>query len=190
MVSIREILVDWTGVQGGGMVSVFNFGISGPGIVTAQREAINDALASLDSVVSSTASWTVRTDGREFDVATGTLTGSWSDSTPYTATGGSIGSAPVPDAAQGLIRWTTDTIVNGRFVRGRTFIPGLRGDMTSGNLSSADITALQTGADLLVSAAVDFGVWHRPQGGAGGALAPVTGASVWSEYAILRRRRK
>ena len=184
----REIVTDWIGPQGSGMVSVmwFDAGIA----VATQRAAVSAFLNAYDANISNTYSWTVRTAGRDLDNATGALVGAWSDATPQTGTG-AVGTAPVPDATQVLYQWHTGSIVSGRFLRGRTFLPGLTASSTTGgNISSSVVTGLTGYGTTFLAANVGFQVWHRPQNGAGGSVALGGTCSVWPELAVLRRRRK
>lgn len=185
---MREILVDWTTQAGSGMVGVFNFSDETP--VNAQRVALGAFLGGMDEQLRTTTTWTVRQEGREVNDATGTLTGEWLDSAVVEGNGAGAQSA-VADATQALIRWSTGVVVNGRFLKGRTFIPGLEIDVLSGgNLTTAAQVAFTTAADGLATAGVGFSIWHRPTSGAGGSLHAVAAGSVWSELAVLRRRRK
>lgn len=170
------------------MVGVFNFDSAPP--VTTQRAALGTFLAGLASVLRTSTTWAVRTSGREVSEATGTLTGEWIDSDPQSGNG-SEAQAAVADATQALVRWSTGVVVNGRFLKGRTFIPGLEIDaLVGGNLSTGAQSTIGAAAGNLIAADVGFSIWHRPTDGVGGSLHPVLGTSVWSEFAVLRRRRK
>lgn len=183
----REILVDWTTPAGGGFRSVLYFAESEP--FATQRSDLGDLLDAIGGVLDQNVSWLVETAGREMDSLTGTLTGVWTDTTPFAGTGGTIGQSN-PDAAQLLIRWNTQAIVDGRFLKGRTFIPGVSTtSVTDGNVSATTLAGLQTAVNTFVGAFNGFGVWHRPTAGAGGSFATAQTGSIWSEYAILRRRR-
>lgn len=183
----REILVDWTTPAGGGFRTVLFFGLGNP--VADQRADIGTLLGTIDNLLDSNTLWTVETSGRELDDATGSLTGVWSDSIATNGAGMLAGQC-VPDAAQVLLRWTTDTIVNGRFVKGHSFIPGLStANILEGNLAAATVTTIQGAVNAFVADANAFGVWHRPVGGAGGVFVECDTGSVWPEFAVLRRRR-
>ena len=101
----------------------------------------------------------------------------------------STGSGPIPPADQGLMRWRTGDFINGREVRGRTFIPYLSSSAeTNGVPSSAFVAAAQDAADdLLVGlgAAGDMCVYSPTHG----QFANVTSHSVWNQFAVLRSRR-
>jgi len=159
------------------------------GDVAIQRAELGTFLGAVDAFLDSNAVWTVETSGRELDDTTGTLTGVWSNATAQTGAGATAGQC-VPDSAQVLLRWFTDAIVGGTFLRGRTYIPGLStANILDGNLAVATVTGIQTAINNFMTATETFGIWHRPVGGAGGAFELVSTGSVWSEFAVLRRRR-
>lgn len=183
----REILVDWTLASGSGKVSVFMFDPTPT--IAAQRTALQTWLTAVKAHLDNSASYVIRTDGREMDDTTGALTGSWSETSAKTGTGGGT-LEPVADATQMLVRWKTPTIVNGRFLQGRTFIPGLAAsNEAGGNLASATSTSVQTANNALIASVSGLGVWHRPVSGSGGLFDLATTSNVWSELAVLRRRR-
>jgi len=123
------------------------------------------------------------------DETTGTLTGSWTDGTAQAGTGTNTGT-PVPDASQALVQWRTVTITNGRFLRGRTFIPSVAlSQVVGGNLQAPAVTVIQNAANALIASGAGLVVWHRPIAGSGGSHDAVSTASVWTEFAVLRRRR-
>lgn len=184
----REICVDWVGPQGSGMTTVMFFGTVST--VADQRTALQTFLTSYKANISNVWAYTIRTTGRELDTTTGGLTGAWTETSAKTGTGGVAGQ-PIPDASQVLYQWRTTHIVNGRFLRGRTFLPGLTAtSLTNGNITPGVVTGLQGYGNTLVAAAVQQGVWHRPQGGAGGVFWATDTCTVWPEVAVLRRRRK
>jgi hypothetical protein len=183
----REILVDWSTASGAGKVSVLWFGLSSA--VADQRTALATMLGSVDGGLDTSVTWAIRNTGREVDDATGGLTGVWSDAASHTGTGGVPGE-PVADATMMLMRWHTDHIVAGRFLQGRTFIPGLAVSNTQdGNLSSAQVANMASFGQTLIDASVQVGVWHRPTSGSGGVFWAADTATVWEELAVLRRRR-
>lgn len=183
----REITIDWTTINGAGKTSVMYFGTGATTI--DQRQAIADWLTNLDGALDTTTSWVVNNSGRVWDDTTGALVGAWSEGTSLVGTG-TVSGEPVADATQLLYQWHTPNIVGGRFLVGRTFIPGMaRINEVNGNMEEALRAALEGVAQDFVDEGVEFGIWHRPKSGAGGAFHHVTAASVWTELAVLRRRR-
>lgn len=185
---VREILVDWTTASGAGKVSVLYFLDTSP--VAAQRAALEDFLQAARATQHVSTVWRVRQVGRELATATGTLTGEWTDPVPYEGAGNVTTGSPAADATQALVRWRTGNIVGGRFLQGRTFLPGIATSfIAAGNLSGPGITAISTAAQALADAGVQLAVWHRPVGGGGGTAWAVESGTAWSELAVLRRRR-
>jgi hypothetical protein len=183
----REILTTWRTDAGSSFVSVMYF--STAGTVANQRTALAAFWTAADGICAGTTTWTIDTDGRELDTASGSLTGAWTETSVKTGAGGGAGDQS-GDALQGLVRWHTGAIVNGRFLQGRNFIPGLAATaIVDGNLSAAAITIVQNAANTFLASGEPPSVWHRPVSGSGGALQAATSASVWAELAVLRRRR-
>lgn len=105
---------------------------------------------------------------------------------------GSVSTDPVARSTQYLIRWATADIVDGRVIKGRTYVPAcpasqIRDDGTVEPALIAIIDAL--GEDLITDSGGLLSVWHRPIAGAGGSEHLVTGVSGWNEWAVLRGRR-
>lgn len=194
MASIRQILVDWTTVNGGGKLSVFY--ASTAATVEDQREALGTFLNSVRVAQTTDTSYSIRAAGIEVDETDGTLTGDWHSGTPATGTGTNTGE-PVPDAAQVLVRWKSSDIVNGRFVQGRTFLPGFSSQaVTDGNLNGPTQSAVQAAALILIESEAAFGIWSRPlfdpESHAlvrAGSFHVASTESVWNELAVLRKRR-
>jgi len=184
----REILTDWTTPAGGGFVTV-TFWDEVPDVAD-QRAAWADFLTACGTSLVSTAAWTVRQSGRVMDDTTGILTDEWTDATGQLGTGANVGE-PVPDSSQILVRWNTAHIVNGRFLRGRTYLPGASiGAVDDGNLLAANVLAISDAAADLIATATGLGVWHRPVNKLGGEFRIATTAACWAEFAVLRQRRQ
>lgn len=101
-------------------------------------------------------------------------------------------------AASGLcINWNTVGIINGRRIRGRTFIVPLASGayQSDGTIVDATRTTVQTAANVYADAGpglgIDGAIWHRPTtpGGTDGAAAGITSASVGDRVAVLKSRR-
>lgn len=194
MANLREIDIQWVTPSGSGKVTVLNFLTDAT--VAVQRASIQTFMNAIKGVLSNQTTWNVANDGREFDSETGTLTNAWADSSNL-AGAGTAAEQPTPDANMALIRWQTGLVLSGRFLQGRSFIPGLAlSTAVLGNVNAGARGALQTGADGLAAAANKFVVWQRPKrdpidhsiiriGGFG----EVGSGTVWEEFAVLRRRR-
>lgn len=196
MVNIREITVGWQMTNSPGGTSVFH--ALEDDSATLQCDFLSDALETVQEMLSTSTIWTIAEEGRVFDDATGTLTGSWNSATPH-AGGGENAGQPVANSTQALVRFQTGTIRDGRLVRGRVFIPGVSvAGMTGGELSSANVSILGAAFTTLFDNG-QFGVWSRPRPANPSATPPVTardglfvlatGATGWNEMAVQRRRR-
>ena len=87
-------------------------------------------------------------------------------------------------ATQGLLRYRTGVFVNGREVRGRTYIPGPVETANGGGVPlSGYLDQLNEAGAALIAAEPQFVIWSAP------AEAIVTSASAWSQWAVLRTRR-
>lgn len=127
------------------------------------------------------------------EATTGVLVGAFAgtdpSSTVCTATGDGL-----PRQTQGLLRWSTSSVVDGRRLRGRMFIPcppeslndasGVPSSSYVTNITAAGGTIFTAGATA--SSAV---IWHRPKPGSAGTSALITGASCATTWSVLRSRR-
>lgn len=186
MVTIRNINLEWTTPGHSPKTSVMYY------ITTlspsSQRSFIEDWLTSLSPWLSDLTSVSIATEGREIDAETGGLVGTWTDTTPLVVTGDG-GNSILPDASQVLIRWSTGEIHNGRYLRGRTFIPGLAAaNSTAGNVAGGAREAMELASNTFLGESPGMVIWARP-GTAPGSTGVAISADVWAELAVLRRRR-
>lgn len=185
----HEFRVIWTTPGGGGQSTLFT---QPTGTLQTIADAIRSFLVELCEGLSNQVTATVASEVRTLNVGTGVLeaVGSVNGGAPVP---GNVAGQPVADASQILMRWNTGEIVNGRRLVGRTFIPGLPvASLTGGNLNGASAADFATkGQGLITSLAgqAPLVVWHRPVNGAGGVAWAADTATVWSEMAVLRRRR-
>ena len=124
---------------------------------------------------------------------TGVLTGAFAGTDPASVVGTGTGD-PLPRQTQGLVRLTTSTVIGGRRLRGRLFIPGpLESANTTGGLPSSGYpSALTTSFGSLLTAGATASspvIWHRPTGGTGGNNALITGIGGATTWSVLRSRR-
>lgn len=184
---VQELIVLWGAAGGAGGQSALYFadGIAAADIATG----VQNFFTALRPALATTTTAAVDPILTQRDSGTGALTGqSLLGATPNIV--GNGGANAVPNLAQGLIRIRTDVVRNGRFVQGRIFVPGMASSMQSpaGEVTAAGLTALSSAGNAL-AATVGFGIWHRPQNGFGGSLAPASTAGAWGEFASQRRRR-
>jgi hypothetical protein len=137
---------------------------------------------------------TFQVDGQvdTFDPATGSLTGSVGVTTPAVVNGTGSGDE-LPRQTQLLIRYNTGAIVNGRRLKGRTFVPLLTEAANSLGLPNISIVNVGNAAAILlgttITSVVSQSVWHRPNLSGAGGSAPVTSRSVSNQWASQRSRR-
>lgn len=185
---VLQARVFWDAAGGAGGQTALHFGDANTpadvnaavqAFFTAIRPALcNSTSASIDTVI------------RRYNVMSGELEEELNN--PGTANiVGNGGISAVPNAAQGLIRLRTGTVVNGRVLKGRIYIPGMTSSaMTAdGEVTSTMVTTLVGAGVALISATAPVNVWHRPVNGVGGIATLATGTSAWGEFAVQRRRR-
>lgn len=191
--SMYRVQTSFTGapVTGGGLNTLYFE--AGGGLTAADaHDAVVDFWTLCAGAIDSELAMTVLGEIAVIDEATGTLTGVES-ATPVVVAGGASGDA-LPLATQGLIRWRTGEFVNGREVRGRTFVPGpVEVLSTGGRPESSYVGGLNTAAaGLIAETTAALLIWHRPGPNAvlePGSSHPVLTGSTWSEWAVLRSRR-
>jgi len=125
--------------------------------------------------------------------STGVLTGAFTGTTPGSVTG-TVATDGLPRQTQGLCRLGTSSVVNGRRLRGRLFLPNpAEADNDfAGAPSSAYTSAVATSFGSILSPGATASapvVWHRPQGGAGGVSALITSVGAAPTWSVLRSRR-
>nr|CRY97457.1 hypothetical protein [uncultured prokaryote] len=184
---IYEVVLDWVIPNSKGGKSVMYF--SGETMMDDARTALNATFSQVKISLSTGCSVTIPRQGRTLDPATGGLVGAW------TATGDDItivgtGSADaVPNEAQLLIRFKTNTVVRNRFLQGRLFIPGI----TVSGVENGDVTSqiVSAGEDWFSDNLLGEGlvVWSRPTTGEDGSFGEVQSFNVWNEWASQRNRR-
>jgi hypothetical protein len=155
--------------------------------------AIYNLWDDLSPLLASALTWQLENEVAVINAADGSLVG-YEHTSGSLVGGGSSDANPLPWATQGLIRWKSSSIVNGQQVTGRTFIPGLTEDAsTSGVPLSATVTSIAAAVTTYLTGLNGFCIWSRPVPSGPhtrtGSEAPVTGAQVWNQFAVLRSRR-
>lgn len=185
---MNRVLVSWSGSGVvGSAVNVLSFAAEGG---DPDVGAIGLAYAELQPILPVGVAISVAGSGDTYDDATGTLVGSW------TAAGaGSFNGEAAFNPAAGVgacVTWNTGLIVNGRRLRGRTFLVPLATSAydADGTLTASALTALQSFATALLMTG-PMGVWHRPTtpGGSDGAASGVVSYRLRDKVAILTSRR-
>lgn len=191
--AITRITAQWTGFRGAPGYSNFFFdgALSTEGGVAAAAVAVRGFFQAIREQLPSGSRIDVQATADIIDEASGQITSVVDFAQPAQVLGSSTGSYSAATGA--VVNWNTQDYVNGRRVRGRTFIVPLASGSfdSSGDIAGATLTTLRTAADALVTATLDapLCVWHRPVGGAGGSSHVVSSATVPDLGAVLRSRR-
>jgi len=191
-----QATIGGTALPGGGLSTLYWLPGSAGGSTADATDCLarfRDVWVSIGTRLTSTINFVFDQTVLAIEATTGVLTGSFTAAPALTVVGGS-GSEPLPRQTQALMRFGTASVINGRRVRGRLFVPGVQeGDNTTGGVPiAALVTALTTAAATLFVAGATSSeavVWHRPQGGAGGTHADITAAQGSTEWSVLRSRR-
>lgn len=189
MTSLHRLVVDWAGAGVvGRAVSVLHFSASEGGAPPVAN--VKAAFETNKLLFPGGMTLTIPNSGDTIDDTTGTLTGVW------TGTGGGVVTASgAVGTAAGVgccIGWSTGGIVNGRKLRGRTFLaPIARASFDAdGTLMSDALLMAQSIANML-QASGPLAVWHRPTtaGGSDGNSYGVVSNKVRDKVAYLSSRR-
>jgi len=182
---MRKVPVVWATGVGGAGVSVFYtpFGSD----ITVELGTFWNAIKTL---FPNSVTWDIPASGDVVDEASGLITGAWTGGTAatITATGGATAYAGGTGA---YVRWQTAGIVDGRRVKGRTFLlPLLTAAYdATGTIDPTRQATMQTAATTLVGAGKQV-IWSRPDpGGTNGTSHAVTAAVVPDKVTSLRSRR-
>jgi hypothetical protein len=193
---MMRVTTAWTSPNGGpGTSTMF---VNGDGSLLAQ-DAVNAIAAfwnGLSARIATAVDAAIESDVYVINAANGEATGVHSTAPPAVVTSGTVDQNSA--ATQGLVRWLTGVYLDGRQVRGRTYIPGpMESDNAAGRPGSAWLTPVQAAANTLVGTGL-LGVWRRPLPDPeapngpplrAGSFHLVNAASAWGEWAVLRSRR-
>jgi hypothetical protein len=161
MASIEKGIVQWNGLPGGASVGVHFWKAGNATTVVAAMKTFYQNLAAF---LPPSVSVVIPTTGEVLNDDDGKMTGTWGGVTALTVTGTSTS---VGYSAQSglLVQWRTLSFVNGRNVRGRTFIvPVAVSNFTAGGvIVAATANTAKTAADsFLTGSGNNLVVWHRP----------------------------
>lgn len=154
-------------------------------------DRVRDAVVAAGALFSNTVTYSVSGLVDEIDEATGQITGQQSV-TPRTQIGAGAGS--VGPVAIGLVaQYNTNDFVNGRRIRGRSFLNPIRAAYTINPAPQAAEIALATAfaskMDDPGATTVRFGVYSRPKAPGTGAWHNVENVNVPAKWTVLRSRR-
>ena len=184
-----RVPVSWNGAGVVGLaVNVLHF--DGSNQSSPPVAGILSAYQGLATALPSGVTVSVPNAGDIIDDTNGQLVGVWAGTGGGTVAGSTAGARAAGVGA--CVSWQTGGIVNGRRLRGRTFLVPLTSGAwdTDGTFQTSALAQLVAfGAAL--RAAGPLAVWHRPTtpGGTDGTSYGVTGHRVSDKTAVLRSRR-
>jgi len=187
MANLARVRAEWTGstVTGGG-VSTFYFDEAAEGWTSL----LANFYATFQAFLPSGTTIKVLSVGDLIDVATGQITGSFTDGTDQTVSGNASGVWAAGVGARFV--WTTAGIHNGRRVKGSTFIVPLAANEYDvlGTIKDSSITTMVGAATTLLGALPNaMKIYSRPVNGAGGQASTVLSGSMPDKVSWLRSRR-
>lgn len=198
MADLARVTINWTGFVGAPGYTNLYFRNATPG--TIDQAVVDNAIVKVDAFIAATVLRTPTTVTRAIDPSieiiddtNGELQSFMTGTIPSPRVGTGTGAYSAPSGA--VISWYTNTVRNGRRIRGRTFhVPIAAGAMdTDGTIQTAALTDLRTAADNLraASGASRLVIWGRPTtpGGTDGVSAEVTASQVPDMAAVLTSRR-
>lgn len=184
--TICRIRVGWSGTPGGNGVTTLYGNCADVVTASAWRTTVGDFFTSLEEYQTNAQSWQLLPETDFLDPDTGELTEIVNINDSISGAGSSTGQ-PLPWATQGLITWRTDSIVSGRRLQGRTFLPGFVEDNNTGGVMNDDLVTALVGSvsDYLTAAGGSPVVYSRRHH----SFAQVTTGTVHRVWAVLRSRR-
>jgi len=181
MPTIHQFRVRWAGMVGAPGVSTFYCS----GTPATFKTALEAFFTADKSLYPSSITITVPNTGSDIDSGSGLTVGVWSSGSeaPITCTGTGSYAAP----AGMVVNWHTGAYINGRELRGKTFlVPTVVSTMaTNGTLTDTDRAGVQADANTLRSSAATMVIYSPTSA----SIATVTSATVPDKVAVLRSRR-
>lgn len=166
-------------------------GLVGPAMPQLCVDRVRDAVVAGGVLFANSVTYNVSGLVDEIDEDTGQITGQQSV-TPRTQTG--AGAGTLGPIVVGLVaQWNTDDFVNGRRIRGRSFLNPIRSAYTQNSAPQATelglAQAFASKMDDPGATTVRFGVYTRPKGAQPGAWHDVTTTNIPQKWTVLRSRR-
>lgn len=193
---LRQIRVVWSGLPGTPYLSQFHFEYI-PAKEDAAMVAVSAFLQSCQTSIALGLLGHIEPDQNIIDAASGQIEAIETSTAGLDRTG-SNATETLPPATQGVVRLSTDNVLNGRRVRGRLFIPSPCEGSSNGAPVAAYLNAVGGAASTLLTSSGAFGLWavfSRPRaatataGARAGTWSEIRSTSVWNKWGVQRRRR-
>lgn len=182
---VRKIPVTWNIGIGGAGVSIF-YTIDSVDVTPALGTFFNAVKGLFPPAVT----WQVPNAGDTLDIASGKIVGGWSGGTSATIAGTSA--APYVAGTGAYVRWLTSGVINGRRVKGRTFLCPLNNGLfdANGTIVDTSVTTMQTAVNALAGTGM-LNVYSRPhpKGALNGQLSLVSAGVVPDKVTSIHSRR-
>lgn len=195
-VSAARYRCELTGLVGGPGLTTFYADTTDAGYSDGDfRDAVHAFLDGQKVLTSTAITWTGQSTIDYLDVATGEIQ-SQAFVSGFNVTGTNANEQLAP-TTQGLVQYVTGVYVDGRQVRGKTFLPGITIDQSEnpGRPTAGYLSGTLAQAALYVNAGVGAAIYSRPRKATqtlparAGSIHAISGHFTWSQWAVLRGRR-
>lgn len=181
MALVDQVRVAWGNFPGQPAVSTFYFG-------TADAVQLGNLKSFFDAMTLMLPSGTTITypsSGMRIDTSTGQPVSAWSATPPAAST--MTGTSSYSGVSGAVVNWKTGVFLNGREVRGKTFlVPLVVGCYdTTGTINNTNLGQITAAATTLAGRVGGPQVYSRKYA----TVAPMTGVSVPDKAVVLRSRR-
>lgn len=193
MATLWRVTADWSGGKiGTGYTNIyFTGGTSTPQLCADAVKAFFGSAYSSGAALPAGVAINFRASVDAIEATDGTLNNSLAVTAPTVITGSDAGRYAA--LAGACVTWRTLDYLNGRRVRGRTFLVPVGGGalQADGTLDTTILGFMNTAASALIAAAPELVVWHRPTGPAATDGSPhvVVGGTAADKTAFLTSRR-
>lgn len=185
MVQMNRVRVVWTGVAGTPWYSNL-YTLSGAAPPATAHGSVVALLNALRTLYGTGITALAEGDIAQIESTTNQVIGV-SSVAPVSVVGTSA-TPLLPLATQGLVRFLTGQFANGRQIRGRMSLPGLtQGSIgTSGSVNAGTVSTVNTAfGNYLTALGPAAVVFSRKNGTA----VPISSATCWTSFSVLRSRR-
>lgn len=184
MALINRVRVVWTGVAGTPWYSNFYFANNGAD-AQGYIAPVGNFMQGISAAIRGDVTMTVEGQVALIDSANGEIQGLGSGSA--VAIVGADVEDPLPTSNQVLFNLNTNVFVTGRQLRGKFYMGGLTTFMSADGVPNPAGTPGLLGAmnELITLSDEQLVVWSKTTG----QVAPVVGASIMPQFAVLRSRR-
>lgn len=191
MAGMVRVTTRWDGFPGAPGYTNFygsHNGVSAQDSADQFADDIHDFWLQVNGYIPDSVTLTIVPTWQSLSDSSGQLTGEGQLASPPAAVTGNNAGSYAGNVGV-AINWVSETVLNGRFLKGRTYLIPMTGVFDQdGTLSAAAISAIGTSALALAEGSTNMLVWHRPVNGSGGSSAQIATVTIKDRAAILRSR--